>query len=81
MRISDDISNKKIDKLILLLTKEEILQLEDYLKQFINKSKNDGLHFHLSSEDYRKEITVCIYNPDNIKALHHRAQMLIRNDE
>lgn len=81
MRISDDISNKKLDRITLFLTESEAAQLESYLKQFLEKPKDKGLHFHLSSEDYQKEITVCIYNPENISALHHRAQKLIRNDE
>jgi len=81
MRISDDATDKKLDKVTLFLTESEALQLEDYLKQFLKKPKDKGYHFHLSSEDYQKEITVCIYNPKNISTLHHRAQKLILEDE
>ena len=81
MRISDDISDRKLDKVTLFLTESEALQLEGYLKQFIEKPKDKGLHFHLTSEDYQKEVTVCIYDPENIKALHPRAQKLIRDDQ
>lgn len=81
MRISDDTSNKKLDRVTLFLTESEALQLESYLKQFLKKPKDKGLHFHISSEDYQKEITVCIYNPDDISALHNRAQKLIQYDE
>lgn len=81
MRISDDTSDKKLDRITLFLTESEALQLENYLNQFLKKPKEGGLHFHLSSEDYQKEITVCIYDPENIGALHPRAQRLIRDDE
>lgn len=80
MRISDDVSDKKLDKVTIFLTEQEALQLESYLKQFLEKSK-EGLHFHLSSEDYQKEITFCIYDPEHIEKLHLRAQKLIRDDE
>jgi hypothetical protein len=81
MRISDDTSNKKLNRITLFLTELEASQLEYDLKQFLEKPKDKGLHFHLSSEDYQKEITVCIYDPENISALDHRAQKLIRDDE
>jgi hypothetical protein len=81
MRISDDVSDKKLDRITLFLTESEALQLESYLRDFLKKSIDKGLHFHLSSEDYQKEVTFCIYNPENVSALHHRAQKLIRDDE
>ncbi len=80
MRIFDDESNKKLDRVTLFLTEYEAVQLESYLKQFLTKSKDRGLHFHLSSEDYQEEITVCIYNPEDISGLDERAQKLIRDD-
>ena len=81
MRISDDVTDKKLDRITLFLTEPEAIQLESYLKPFLEKPKEKELHFHLSSEDYQKEITVCIYNPENIRALHSRAQKLIRDFE
>lgn len=80
MRISDDVSDKKLDRITIFLTESEALQLESYLKQFLEKPKGKGFHFHLSSEDYEKEITVCIYDQKNINALHSRAQKLIHDD-
>lgn len=80
MRISDDVSDKKLDKITLFLTEEETLQLQYSLKK-INESKNKELHFHLTSDDYSKEITFCIYDPENIEFLHPRVQQLIKFDE
>lgn len=82
MRICDDVSDKKLDRITLFLNEEEVLKLESYLKDYIEKYKEKkDFHFHISSEDYKKELTVCIYNPDNIEMLHPRAQKLIRDDE
>ncbi len=81
MRIFDDEGDKKLDMVSLFLTREEALQLESYLKQFLNKEIDKGLHFHLSSENYQKEITICIYDPKNTNKLHPRAQKLITYDE
>lgn len=81
MRISDDTSDEKLDRITIFLTEQEALRLESYLNQFLEKSKEKGFHFHLSSEDYKKEITFCIYDPENIDKLHPRAQNLIRDDE
>ncbi len=81
MRISNDITNEKLDQITLFLTELEAIQLKNYLEQFLQKPKDIGLHFHLSSEDYQKEITICIYDPDNIDRLHPRAQKLILEDK
>jgi hypothetical protein len=81
MRISNDITDEKLDRITLFLTEEEAIQLKIYLEQFLKKPKDKGLHFHLSSLDYQEEITVCIYTPDNISMLHPKAQKLIVEDK
>lgn len=81
MRISNDTSDEKLDQITIFLTESEASQLKNSLEQFLKKPKDRGLHFHLSSEDYQKEITVCIYNPENIAILHPRAQKLILEDK
>ena len=60
MRILDDKSDKKLDTVTLFLTQEEALQLRSDLDQLLAKPKLH--HTHLSSENYQKEITVCIYS-------------------
>jgi len=80
MYILDDESNKKLDCITLILTRSEVQQLQGYVKQLLEKTPSSD-HYHLSSEDYQREITICMYNPENIRALHSRAQKLIRDDE
>jgi hypothetical protein len=72
MRILDIDSNKKIDNVMILLTKKEIIQLIGYSKQLIDNPSAD--HHHLS-------ITICIYDHENIDNFNPRVQKLIRDDE
>ena len=79
MRILDDDSDKKLDTISIFLTKEEAIQLCGYLNQLIDKPKLQ--HAHLSSEDYKKEITVCIYDEKALEGFHPRSVKLIEKDE
>ena len=63
MRILDDESDKKLDNVSIFLTKEEAVQLRGYLNQLLDNPKLQ--HSHLSSSDYQKEITICLYDVKN----------------
>ncbi|MBX7067639.1 MAG: hypothetical protein K1X28_10455 [Parachlamydiales bacterium] len=73
-------TDKKTENISLFFTHDEALQLKAYLDQFLAKPIDRGLHFHLNSEDYQKQITVCIYDPNKINQLHPRARKLILED-
>lgn len=79
MRILDDVSDKKLDRITIFFTKEEAVFLQGYLRQIIDNPNKD--HAHLSSSDYQKEITICIY--DNLRAdkFSTRAKKLILEDK
>ena len=80
MYILDDLKNEKLDCITLILNENEIRQLIGYANQLLeNKSSSD--HYHLSSEDYQKEITICMYDSGNIKQFNERIQKLIMDDE
>ena len=79
MRILDDNADKKLDTISIFLTKEEAVQLRGYLNQLIDKPKMQ--HAHLSSEDYQKEMTVCIYDEKDLEGFHPRSIKLIEKDE
>ena len=79
MRILDDKSDKKLNSVSLFLTKNEAKHLIGYLEQLLENAKGD--HSHLMSEDYQKEICICLYNPDNVENFNKRVQKLIFNDE
>ena len=77
MRILDDELDKKLDIVSLFLTEIEIRHLIGYLKQLLDKKID---HAHLMSEDYQKEITVCIYDTINSQKFSPRVEKLIRED-
>lgn len=80
MYMLDDESNKRIRSLTLLLTKDEIKQLLGYARQLL-EDKPSSDHYHLSTEDYQKEITLCLYEPTKIENFQPRIQKLILLDE
>ncbi|MEL7432193.1 MAG: hypothetical protein AAGI90_06705 [Chlamydiota bacterium] len=79
MRILDEQSDKKLDTISIFLTEEEAVQLRGYLDQIIDNPKLQ--HAHLSSEDYKKEITICIYDKKDLEGFHPRSIKLIEKDE
>jgi hypothetical protein len=78
MRILDDEADEKLDSVSIFLTKDEMQQLIGYAKQLIEHSSD---HQHLSSNDYQKEITICIYNPENPGKFSPRVERLLRDDQ
>lgn len=78
MRILDDESDKKLDNVSIFLTKEEAVQLRGYLDQLLDNPKLQ--HSHMSSSDYQKEITICLYDEKNLDSLNQRSIKLIRED-
>jgi len=79
MRILDDESNKKVESVSILLTRKEAIQMNSYLDEVI--ANPELQHFHLSSEDYQKEITISIYDPEDLEKFHPRFKRLIIQDE
>ena len=79
MRILDDESNKKLDNVSFFLTEQEAIQLHSDLQELITNRKKH--HAHISSDDYQKEITICIYDEKNLSGFHDRAKTLIREDK
>lgn len=79
MRILDDESDKKLDNVSIFLTKEEAMQLRGYLNQLLDNPTLQ--HSHLSSSDYQKEITVCLYDEKNLRNFNQRSIKLIKEEK
>ncbi len=79
MRILDDEYDRRLDSIILFLTREELGQLGGYVQQLLEDQNCD--HVHLSSQAYHKEITLCIYDPNDTEKFDKRIQKLIQADE
>mgnify|MGYP001559443878 CR=1 FL=1 len=75
----DDESDKKLDRVSIFLTIEEAKQLQSYLNKLLASPETQ--HAHLSSNDYQKEITICLYDNKNFINLHPRAIKLIKEDK
>ncbi len=69
MRILNEADDKPMDRVTLFL---------------INEMLADPIghdHEHVSSDDYRKEVTVCIYSPDSPNQFDERSKRLILEDK
>jgi hypothetical protein len=79
MRILDQDQDRSVSRAILYLTMEEASELRDSLNAILNEPR-EGRHEHVSSEDYVKELTVCVYSPSDLAAFDERSKKLILED-
>lgn len=79
MRILDEGSGKSLENITLYLTALEASELRDGLNSLLAKPL--GNHVHISSSDYKKEVTVCVYDVNNLSGFNKRSIELIRNEE
>lgn len=80
MRMMNERTNESIDNLTLLLKKEEAIQLIGYLESLVS---NDIMadHCHLNDSDYKKEITIALYDDYSTKIFTERIKELIVHDK
>ena len=82
MRIYNEDTDKKVNKVILYLTPDEAEELKDSLELIIhNNEKHHHEHIPDREDDFKREITVCIYKKDNLSSFDERSKKLILNDE
>ncbi|MBA3238187.1 MAG: hypothetical protein H0T62_07575 [Parachlamydiaceae bacterium] len=79
MRILDEVSDMSLENVILYLTISEASELRDSIDELLKKPLNN--HGHVSSENFQKEITVCIYDLTNLDEFNERSKDLIINDK
>lgn len=77
MRLLDQDSSMALKNLILFLTANEAREVIDGLQDLLEKQ--DG-HTHISDNDLSHEITLVIYDPENLDGLHERSKKLILDD-
>lgn len=75
MRIYNKDSDQSLNTATIYLSISQAKELMDALETLITHSFNS--HIHVSSEDYQKEVTVCIYNTDNLGNFNARSKKLI----
>jgi len=79
MRILDESTDKSLEKIILYLTRSEAVELRDSVTNVLDKLTNS--HEHVPSNDFKKEITICLYDESDLNEFNQRSINLIRNDE
>ena len=80
MRFFDNDNNKAVKNLTLYLTINEAKELlSDLQANLDNYGKN--YHSHIYDESYNHELTVVLYDKENLKAFDERSVKLIVNDE
>jgi len=82
MRIYDSNSDKKVTNVILYLTPDEAQEMKDSLELLINNNeKHHHEHIPDREDDFKREITVCIYRVDKLSGFDERSKKLILHDE
>ena len=83
MKIFDEIQNKSLNDVTILLNKGEAIQLIGYLEQLVANTKpNEHVHYHLNNEDFSKEITVALYDKSSsLENFSETYKKLILSDE
>ena len=71
MVLFDGITKNELYDVILLLKESEVVQLIGYLNDLL-LSDTKREHYHLSNDNYSKEITVALYDKDG--ELNHFAE-------
>lgn len=80
MRIYDQERDAKVDKITIFLTVSEAKTLHRGIEELIKDPKRN--HKHVSSDDFKRELTVCIYDLAALDeyGFHERALRLIKED-
>ena len=79
MRILNEDEDKALGGVTLFLTMSEASELRDSLNGMLADPIGHD-HEHVSSNDYKKEVTVCIYSADNPDQFDDRSKRLIIED-
>ena len=78
MRILDEEKSKGLERITLYLTASEASEMRDSLNAII--AAPVGRHEHIPSDDYRKEVTLCIYESGALEQFDDRSRKLIIED-
>ena len=78
MRILNQDKDEALNRITLYLTMDEARELRDSLESLLAVPL--GHHEHVPSEDYNKEVTVCIYDTTFLDKFDNRSRKLINED-
>ena len=79
MRILNEDKDETIKNVLLCLTLEEARELRDDLSALI-RNKNKSNHAHVNDTGYTHEITIALYDEDDLQGFAPRVIKAIRED-
>ena len=80
MRMLDEERNIAVENLSLYLKKTEAEELFYALKSLLETGDHDK-HIHVSEDTYIREITILLYDDNNMNGLSERSKKLILEGE
>ena len=80
MRLLDQTGDSALKSIIVYLTRAEAEELRDSVNDLLEHS-NYAAHHHIYCKDFKRELTICIYNEDDLAGFDERSKRLIANDE
>ena len=75
MRILDSDTDRALDGLLLEFDEHELAAFANAIEQLLRIPLGD--HDHVYNEDYQKEVTVTVYDPDDLTRYNERSKRLI----
>lgn len=79
MRIYNEDTDQKADRVTIYLTLDEAKEMKAALEAILKDPKKHH-HEHVPDNDFKKEITVCIYREDDLSRFDERSKKLILYD-
>lgn len=76
MKILNEDENKSLDQVTIYLTLAEAQELRDSLESLL--SNPIGHHEHIPNNDFSKELTVCIYDLNDIEQFNEQSKKIIQ---
>ena len=79
MRILDEESDRALSRITLLLRPSEARELVSALETLL-RAGEPAHHEHISNSDFDKEVTVAMYDEEQLDQFSERCQLLIASD-
>ena len=79
MRIFDQENNKTLKDLVLCLTRSEAIELRDSIN-IILKSKNGVRHEHIDDDGFCHELSIMVYDQNDLTNVSERLIKVIKED-
>ena len=80
MRILNQDDNKAVNNVLILLTMEEAAELKDDLERLLSKKITND-HSLINDLEYEHELSISLYDENNIEGFDDRTKKLILQDE